>query len=47
MNVNGVQFSERELIPSRPPETSRLLSRSTVDASASGGQPPAARPEGP
>jgi hypothetical protein len=46
MNGNGVRFSERGLILSRPPETSHL-SRRTVDASASGGQPPAARREGP
>ena len=46
MSGNGVRFNARELIPSGQPETSRL-SRPTVDASASGGQPPAARPEVP
>jgi hypothetical protein len=46
MSGNGVRFSERELIPSGQPQTSRL-SRPTVDAGASGGQPPAARPEVP
>jgi hypothetical protein len=46
MNGNRVRFSERELIPSGPPETPRL-SRPAVHASALGGQPPAARPEGP
>jgi hypothetical protein len=44
MSGNGVRFSERELVPSGQPQTSRL-SRQTVDANASGGKPPAARLE--
>jgi glycosyltransferase involved in cell wall biosynthesis len=40
---NGTGFSEPELVPSGRPVTSRT----TVDASTSGGQPPAARPEVP
>ena len=45
MHGNAIRFSERELISPGPPETSRL-SRPPVDASASDGQPLAARPEG-
>ena len=44
MNGNGVSVSERELIPSGPPETSRL-SRATVDARTPGDPQPATRPE--